>query len=213
MASFGRLTISGITGTNENSLTLANISLDFSLLKIIPPREFLEVGNSLSTFRKQEAEEGRINQTARKLGALFEPIVPPTPRLLRSHGRRASEIAQSAASSAPKAQGLFKKQPGIDGTSIWAAATSSSGALQEFELAALPIAELLNQTSHAEPRVQELESLGGVVLFIEDEPLETLEKFSDIRTVWGKPNEMNETESLTIGRRRGAVAESTSALK
>jgi hypothetical protein len=137
MASFGRLTVSGITGTNENTLALANINVDFSLLKIVPPKEFLDVGNSLSTFRKQEAEEGHIHQTARKLGAIFEPILRPTPRLLRSYGIRASQIAQSAVLSVPRTQGMFKKQSGVDGTSIWAAATSSSGAVQVHLLACM----------------------------------------------------------------------------
>lgn len=137
MASFGRLTISSVTGTNENTLALANINFDFSLLRITPPKEFLDFGESLSTFRKQEAEEGTFHQTARKLGAIFEPILPATPRLLRSYGTRASEIALSTASSVPKEGGMFKKQLGIDGTSIWAAATSGSGALQVHLLACM----------------------------------------------------------------------------
>lgn len=137
MASFGRLELSGITAKNENTFTLANFNIDFSLLKIVPPTEFLDVGNSLSTFRKQEAEDGDIHRTARKLGAIFEPILPSTPRLLRNYGTRASQIAQSASSSIPKPEGMFKKQAGIDGASIWAAATSSSGALQVHLLACM----------------------------------------------------------------------------
>lgn len=137
MASFGRLTISGLTGSNENTLALANINMDFSLLKIMAPKEFADVGNNLSPFRRREAEEGHIHQTARKLGAIFEPILPSTPELLRSYGTRVSEIAQKTAASIPKSQGMFTKQTGIDAASIWAAATSGSGALQVHLLACM----------------------------------------------------------------------------
>lgn len=61
MTSFGRLTVSGITGSNENTVALANVNVDFSLLKILAPKEFMDVGNSLSAFRKYEAEEGHIH--------------------------------------------------------------------------------------------------------------------------------------------------------
>lgn len=137
MASFGRLAISGITGSSENTVALANFNVDFSLLKIVPPQEFMDVGNCLSAFRRQNAEEGHIHQTARKLGAIFEPILPSTPLLLKSYGIRASEIAQMTAVSTPQAQGMFAKQSGIDAASIWAAATSGSGALQVHLLACM----------------------------------------------------------------------------
>ncbi|KAF2662593.1 hypothetical protein K491DRAFT_584819 [Lophiostoma macrostomum CBS 122681] len=137
MASFGRLTVSGIAGSNENTVALANFNIDFSLLKVVPPKEFIDVGNSLSAVRKHNAEEGHIHQTARKLGAIFEPILPSTPQLVRRYGTRASEIAQKTAASIPKAQGMFTKQSGIDAASIWAAATSGSGALQIHLLACM----------------------------------------------------------------------------
>jgi hypothetical protein len=137
MAAFGRLMVSGVTGINENTLALANFNIDFSLLKVAPPQEFLHVGNSLSTGRKQEAEEGHIHQTARRLGVIFEPLLPPTPQLIRQYGTRASQIAQSVTVKPPETGGLFSKQAGIDGASIWAAATSSSGALQVHLLACI----------------------------------------------------------------------------
>ncbi|KAH5442970.1 hypothetical protein HBI23_168910 [Parastagonospora nodorum] len=137
MAAFGRLTASGVTGINENTLALVNFNVDFSLLKVTPPQEFLDVGNSLSSRRKQEAEEGRIHQTARRLGIIFESLLPPTPQLIRRYGTRASEIAQRVTARAPKAGGLFSNQVGVDGASIWAAATSSSGALQVHLLACM----------------------------------------------------------------------------
>jgi hypothetical protein len=137
MATFGRLMASGVTGINENTLALVNFNVDCSLLKITPPQEFLDVGNSLSICRKQEAEEGRIHQTARRLGIIFEPLLPSTPQLIRQYGTRASQIAQCVTPKTPKAGGLFSKQVGVDGASIWAAATSSSGALQVHLLACM----------------------------------------------------------------------------
>jgi hypothetical protein len=139
MAAFGRLTVSGVTGSNENTLALVNFNIDFSLLKINPPQEFLEVGKSLSVCRRKEAEEGHIHQTARRLGAIFERLLPSTPNLIRHYGTRASQIAQCVTSSskAPRVEGMFSRQVGVDGASIWAAATSSSGALQVHLLACM----------------------------------------------------------------------------
>lgn len=129
--------LSGVAGVNENTLALANFNIDFSLLKVAPPREFLDVGNSLSIGRKQEAEEGHIHQTARRLGIIFEPLLPPTPQLIRRYGTRASQIAQSVTVKSQQPGSIFSKQAGIDGGSIWAAATSSSGALQVHLLACM----------------------------------------------------------------------------
>lgn len=137
--------ISGVTGSNENTLALVNFNVDFSLLKITPPREFLDVGNSLSVCRKQEAEEGHIHQTARRLGVIFEHILPSTPQLIRHYGTRTSQIAQSVTLRTPRGGGLFSKQVGVDGASIWAAATSSSGALQVHLLACM-LARIWDQT-------------------------------------------------------------------
>jgi hypothetical protein len=38
MSSFGRLSLSTITGINENTLALANFNLDFSLFKVEAPK-------------------------------------------------------------------------------------------------------------------------------------------------------------------------------
>lgn len=77
--------------------------------------------------------------TARKLGALFKDILPPTPNLIRQYGTRASEIAGNRAVNPPAspADGIFADHVGIDGTSIWAAATSGEGAIPVHLLACM----------------------------------------------------------------------------
>jgi hypothetical protein len=40
------------------------------------PQEFAGLGNSLTRSRRALAEDGPVHQTARRLGALFESIVP-----------------------------------------------------------------------------------------------------------------------------------------
>jgi hypothetical protein len=64
---------------NENTLALPNVTLDFSLFKIQLSVEFTGLGSSLSEQRRVMAEDGLPHQTARKLGALFEQIIPSTP--------------------------------------------------------------------------------------------------------------------------------------
>jgi hypothetical protein len=80
----------------------------------------------LTTTRRKNAESGSANKTARRLGALFEQLVPPTPRLVKTYGLRVSEVAETpAVNPAGKAKdGPFQAFLGADGTSIWAAATS-----------------------------------------------------------------------------------------
>jgi hypothetical protein len=69
--------------------------------------------------------------TARRLGALFEGLCPPTPNLIIAYGIRALEIAQAAAKNSPAdfSKTMFAPYLGVDATSIWAAATSSKAAL------------------------------------------------------------------------------------
>lgn len=131
MSSISRLTPTAISNTAEFAAALANIKFDFSLYKIEAPKEFDGVGSSLSTTRRDEAENGMPHVTARKLGALFESTLPPTPNVTRAYGQRASEISR-ASSVSPQARsryGAFSSQVGSDATSIWAAATSGSAAI------------------------------------------------------------------------------------
>ncbi|KAH0565865.1 hypothetical protein GP486_000743 [Trichoglossum hirsutum] len=116
---------------NENVLTLARINFDFSLFKVEAPKEFDGLGASLSTQRRKDAEDGTFHQTARKLGALFEQLLPPIPALVKAYGQRVSEISRSPTANPPAswADGVFTNQVGADGTAIWAAATSGSSAI------------------------------------------------------------------------------------
>jgi hypothetical protein len=69
--------------------------------------------------------------TARRLGALFKDIVPSVPLLIKSYGRRVSEISQveSANPQGSKKYGTFAEFIGADATIIWAAATSGNEAI------------------------------------------------------------------------------------
>ncbi len=139
MASIGKVVISGVQGPQKTTLALANINLDFSMIKLESPAEFCGLGNSLSKKRKREAEDGSTHRTARKLGLLFADGLPKTPKLGKAYGLRASEIAENRRVN-PKSSsrdGPFAEYVGADGTSIWAAATSGKGALALHLLACM----------------------------------------------------------------------------
>lgn len=108
-------------------------------LQLEAPAEFKGVGTALSPLRKQAAEHGSSHVTARKLGVLFEQVLPSTPKLLESYGKRASEIADdpSLVSSFTRLDRVFEEHAGVDGTSIWAAATSGNGAIAVHLLACM----------------------------------------------------------------------------
>jgi hypothetical protein len=135
----GKVTGSVAALYNENSLALANLNLDFTLVKLEVPREFGSLALSLSKKRKTDAEEGALHRTARKLGALFEGSLPPTQGLLRAYGERVSEIS-SMPTVNPKSSdrdNIFAGQIGLDAASIWAAATSGAGAIAVHLLACM----------------------------------------------------------------------------
>ena len=115
----------------EITPALANIHFDFSLYKVDAPKEFKDVGDSLSVIRRERAEEGQPHKTARKLGALFESRLPATPELFSAYGVRASDISQAASIGAEdrRSYGIFASQVGVDATTVWAAATSGRGAI------------------------------------------------------------------------------------
>ena len=131
MSAFGKITNSILSATNENVLALANIKLDFSLVKLEAPREFLELVARLSICRRENAEEGPFHKTLRKLGALFEQIVPSAPKLIQAYGLRTSGITKAPGINpkGTKSDGPFEAFVGADGTSIWAAATSGPAAI------------------------------------------------------------------------------------
>ncbi|KAI1127052.1 hypothetical protein F5Y10DRAFT_243558 [Nemania abortiva] len=123
----------------ETNFGLATVHFDFSVVKVEAPKEFQLLGNELAPKRKEAAEDGVQHITARKLGALFQHWLPRTSNLIKAYGKRASEIA-SCRRVNPKPsqyQGLFADHVGIDGTSIWAAATSGPDAIAVHLLACL----------------------------------------------------------------------------
>lgn len=139
MASISKLQAALSSVTNEVTLAAANINFDFTLVKYEAPKEFHQLGNSLSKLRVHNAEYGPIHITARRLGALFDGLSPPTPCLLKSYGSRVSEIALAVrdTSTPEPEESAFSAYHGVDGTSIWAAATSSCSALHMQLLACM----------------------------------------------------------------------------
>ncbi|KAI0454299.1 hypothetical protein F5B21DRAFT_524704 [Xylaria acuta] len=137
MASIGRIAVSGLNTILESTQTLANLQFDFSIVRVEAPREFHDLGQCLIPARRETAEDGKLHITARRLGAIFDSIVPQTPQLIKSYGLRVSEIARESMQSSPKSLGIFAKQAGVDGASIWAGATSGSGAVQVHLLACM----------------------------------------------------------------------------
>jgi hypothetical protein len=128
MSSISRIAGSLFTASNENTIALANLNFDFALVKYEAPKEFHAVGEKLSSRRRDDAEDGQTHKTARRLGALFEGIVPSAPELVKAYGLRASEIARLPKIN-PRGSdndGPFKAFIGADATSIWAAATSGA---------------------------------------------------------------------------------------
>ena len=139
MASIAGFELSALSGSQKTAIGLANINFDFSLVKLEAPVEFQGLGNALSKTRKSEAESGLIHATARKLGSLFADILPKSPNLIKAYGIRASEIAKNSALNLTDsgAAGPLGDLLGADGTSIWAAATSGTEAIQVHMLACL----------------------------------------------------------------------------
>jgi hypothetical protein len=137
--SVSKITAALASATNEVTLAAANLNFDFSLVKVAAPKEFAEIGSALSERRRDDAENGPSHITARKLGALFEGLIPSTQNLIRQYGLRASEISASPIinSKGSAKDGLFASQVGLDGTGLWAAATSGTAAISVHLLACM----------------------------------------------------------------------------
>jgi hypothetical protein len=131
--------LSLVSATNENYAALANVKFDFSLIKMEAPIEFNGIASALSYRRRVEAEEGPSHKTARRLGALFEDLVPSTPKLISAFGLRMSEIMNTSGVNAigTGQHGPFEPYVGADGTTLWAAATSGIPALGVYLLSCL----------------------------------------------------------------------------
>ncbi|MCJ1387657.1 hypothetical protein MMC18_000500 [Xylographa bjoerkii] len=163
MASVGKIITALFSGSNENSVSLINLNLDFSLIKVEAPAEYTGLGSALSRHRRSNAEGGSLHQTARRqhrrlsrgigsrtnkhnrLGALFEEIIPQTPNLIKAYGQRVSEISANpkinpharATFVGSTQDGVFASHVGADGTSIWSAATSGTHAIAMHLLACM----------------------------------------------------------------------------
>ncbi|KAJ5267021.1 hypothetical protein N7478_009829 [Penicillium angulare] len=139
MSTIGRITNSILSGVNENSLSLAILNFDFSLIQIQAPKEYEPLASALSTHRRQDAEEGQPHRTARRLGALFEDIIPSIPKLIDAFGKRVSQIVQTPGINprGDSSHGPFERFVGADGTALWAAATSGYSALGVYLLSCL----------------------------------------------------------------------------
>ena len=116
---------------NENTLAFLNLNFDFALYKYEAPQEYMGLGASLNDRRREAAESGTPHRIARKLGALFEQVAPSAPELVSAYGLRVSEIAQMQGLNAKEKtrDGPFRDHMGVDGTAIWAAATSGTSAI------------------------------------------------------------------------------------
>ncbi|VUC33324.1 unnamed protein product [Clonostachys rosea] len=138
-ASLGRLQAALAAATNEVTVAAANINFDFTLVKYEAPKEFKPLGELLTSRRKNEAENGRSHITARRLGALFDNVCPDTPNLIKAYGTRVAEVSKQATENEPKEYrgSIFSAYTGVDGTSIWAAATSSKTAIHVHMLACM----------------------------------------------------------------------------
>ncbi|KAF3025520.1 hypothetical protein E8E14_008809 [Neopestalotiopsis sp. 37M] len=134
----GKLQAALASATNEVTVAAANINFDFALVKLEAPPEYQPLGGILSSVRKKNAETGPVHVTARRLGALFDGICPQAPNLLKAYGHRVSEIsAQATKTSGRHTSWIFPEHTGIDGTSIWAAATSSNASVHAHLLACM----------------------------------------------------------------------------
>ena len=140
MSNIGRIVSSIFSGSNENNLSLATLNFDFSLIRIEAPEEFKPLGSALAKSRRHDAEEGKSHRTARRLGALFEEVLPTSfPKLVDAFGRRVSEIVQDPGVNprGTDADGCFQPFVGADGTTLWAAATSGIPAIGVYLLSCL----------------------------------------------------------------------------
>ncbi|KAL6901568.1 hypothetical protein GGI43DRAFT_422463 [Trichoderma evansii] len=130
------------TISNEVTLAAASVNFDFTLIKVEAPKEYSGVSGSLSEVRRDDAENGTLHRTARKLGALFDGIPPSVECLLAAYGNRVSEISEKAKiRPLEERHGIFARFIGPDSGSLWAAATSGPNAIA-IHLLACMIAEM-----------------------------------------------------------------------
>ena len=95
MSAVSKLQAAFVSASQETTLALANLNADFSLVKIEPRLEYRDIGGALSSRRRAAGEAGSIRVTARRLGSLFQSLVPDVSNLLAAYGKRASELSKS----------------------------------------------------------------------------------------------------------------------
>ncbi|KAI1169835.1 hypothetical protein F4777DRAFT_162614 [Nemania sp. FL0916] len=123
---------------NENNVGHVNFPIDFALVKVEVPKEFHGLGKALSKRRRENAECGPQHITARRLGMLFEQVIPKIDILTAAYGERVSEIATSSEFDLKASDfGPFSGHVGIEGTSIWAAASSGNSVIAIHLLACM----------------------------------------------------------------------------
>ena len=139
MSSLGKIQAALASATQETTVALANANFDFSLIKVEAPAEYRQLGTALTTQRRMTAEHGQTHVTAMRLGSLFHAVLPETPRLIKAYGKRVSEIAAdpNVNPQGTLNHGPFQDFVGVDGTTIWAAATSGPAAIAAHLLACL----------------------------------------------------------------------------
>ncbi|KAI8945296.1 hypothetical protein F4801DRAFT_584572 [Xylaria longipes] len=134
-----KIAASVVSLTHETNIGLIHFNFDFALKKVEAPHEFQGLGRELSQERIKTAEDDAVHITARKLGALFRQCLPSTPHLIKAYGTRASVIASNPKVNPKpsKKHGILADHVGIDGTSIWAAATSGAESIAVHLLACM----------------------------------------------------------------------------
>ena len=139
MASVSKAVGALLNVSQETTLALANLSCDFSIIKVEAPKEYAALAGTLSKKRIAEAEDGDIHTTARRLGSLLGQGLPHVPRLISAYGKRVTEIAalEPVNPRGKNSDGPFKDHVGADGTTIWAAATSGTEAIAVHLLACI----------------------------------------------------------------------------
>jgi hypothetical protein len=138
-SAIGDFSLALASASNKNSLSLISPSFDFALVKFTAAPEFQPFGKALSPKRIKEAEDGRLHVVARKLAALFGEGLPEIPNLSKAYGTRTSEIAKmpSINPQGSPEDGAFRDLVGMDGTTVWAAATSGRGGVAIHLLACM----------------------------------------------------------------------------
>ncbi|KAK8074308.1 hypothetical protein PG994_005207 [Apiospora phragmitis] len=144
-ASLGRCRLRLPPPHRRRPLALANANFDMSLIRIEAPSEYKtpRVGPGEEYTQRRRRWASSRHRTAFGIAVPEHPTRNPGllgllwQNLIRAYGTRASEIAGSPEVN-PKgsdAHGPFKDYVGVDGTSIWAAATSGSAAIAAHLLA------------------------------------------------------------------------------